>query len=795
MTKAARFLTVFFVLFVFTTILSVATIPTAAAEDDALLQFNSAATGASSVARSESGAGPGVESAVKTGPVAASESVAPKRPRPKKPRVYEEKSRVYEESQTKAVAAAAAAAIRNRNAALALSAASSAASSVGDPSVGAPSSSGSPPVRVEGGPVVSSGPAAESNSERAAASPRRSAVSRKSEPRPYRPHTYHTPPSSIGAPSFDGGSFAQAVGRTKPASVNAASVQSNPVAPVVAASVAAVVENAEKLAAAASAAPASASSGETAVVPAPVAAPTTLNQAIMALLSRDTLRALDRPALDTTRVRRFYADRNYDPAWFSSETLTPAVESLRRFLESVDAEGLTPSDYHLAAIQTRLQATDLMARAELDVLLSDALMGYAADVRSGRLAPSVINYDFAVSPVVVDVVAVAKDVVAASDLKGYMSKLGPSNPGYVRLREALRTHRAIERAGGWSKVRQGPKLEVGASDPMVRDVRRRLASSGEYKEKITNSDVYDATLKAAVQAFQARHGLENDGVIGASTQEAMNVSVGERIASILASMERLRWMPDEMGNRYVMVNIPSFTLKIVDHGAMVHEMPVIVGTKVRQTPIFNSKITSLILNPTWTVPLKLAREDILPKLRRDPNYLANHGIQLFSSWNSDASVVNPENVDWQSSSITQFRLRQDPGNANALGRVKFNIPNRFDVYLHDTPHREKFEKVERSFSSGCVRVGNPMVLADFLLSDMSEWSPERREKALESHGTRWINLKTPTAVYLLYQTAWQDGNGLTQFREDIYGRDAQLLRALNRRVDSSAKLNSANANG
>ena len=498
------------------------------------------------------------------------------------------------------------------------------------------------------------------------------------------------------------------------------------------------------------------------------------------------LPADSRRAPDLARLRAFYEARHYAAAWFASESAAPnpAAGPLRQTLAAAATEGLQSADYHLAALDALLAAADKLDaghRADLDLLLSDALMAYAGDLHHGRLPPRSIAYEFALVPPTMDLPATAAAALAAPDLSAFLAGLAPAGERYKKLREALRRLRAQEQAGGWPRVPEGSKLEPGMKRPVVKALRRAMVATGDLEPgKAGGGSEYDKPLRLAMQRFQARHGLTADGVVGAATYAALNVPLAERVTAVLANMERERWMPTDLGPRYVLVNIPGFSLTVVEGGKPVLEMPVIVGTKVRRTPIFASTIDSLIWNPTWSVPRKLAREDILPKLRANPGYLSDHNIVLYAG-SFAGKRLDPARINWQNiGDMRQFRLRQMPGTANALGQVKFNIPNDFDVYLHDTPHREKFVKSVRTFSSGCVRVGNPLGLAAQLLADMPEWTPERRAAVLEKHETHLVTLHTPTPVFLLYQTAWVDEQGALQFRDDIYGRDAQILRAIHR---------------
>ena len=516
-----------------------------------------------------------------------------------------------------------------------------------------------------------------------------------------------------------------------------------------------------------------------------------LDVAIATRLAQDS-RIVAGRTLDLSPIRRFYAQRGFQPMWLEVAGAPKAsVGGVLAVLRAADAEGLSVADYHPDAIAAALDSVALEDRAALDLLLTDAVMKYGTHLHAGRMAPKAISGDFAeVKPKVVDVADLVQRTGDAAEPRAVLAALAPVRAEYAALKGALTRYRALEAAGGWPAVPalQVTKLEPGRRDPAVKALRKRLAVTGEFdgvpEPKAGQADVYDPALRTAVERFQARHGLYVDGVIGASTIAALNVTAAERVGQILASLERLRWMPDDFGPRHVVVNVPDYALKAVDQGTVVQEMRVIVGTKVRRTPIFSSTINSIILNPTWTMPVKLAREDYLPKVLKDPGYLESHNISVFASWAANAPRLDSRQIDWHQmgSNIAKLRLRQDPGPQNALGQVKFNIPNGFDVYLHDTPNREKFDRNARSFSSGCVRVGKPMELANFVLAGNPEWPVERRQQQLATGETKTVVLKQPVAVHLLYQTAWVDAAGTMQFREDIYGRDTEMLEAFARRA-------------
>jgi murein L,D-transpeptidase YcbB/YkuD len=369
---------------------------------------------------------------------------------------------------------------------------------------------------------------------------------------------------------------------------------------------------------------------------------------------------------------------------------------------------------------------------------------------------------------------------APGDVATYMQTLPPQNAEYRALRAALARYRALAARGGWPQVPDGPKLTPGAVDPSVRGLRARLIATGELSEPphapAAQRDVYDKALEGAVKRFQRRNGLSPDGTVGERTRSALNVTAAERVDQLVANMERRRWLPDDLGERYVWINIPDYSLRVEDHGTTMLEMPVVVGKSSWQTPVFSSEIRHLTFNPPWNVPPRIASEELFPKAMADGSFFATQGIEVRGA--TRVASAGSGISDGGPGGGSTRRLRQLPGPKNPLGRVKFNMPNPYGVYLHDTPSKDKFRLGVRSLSHGCVRVGNAPALAAALLGDMPEWSEERRKDALSSWSTRSVNLRTPIPVHLVYKTALQNAEGNVEFREDIYESDAQLVRDL-----------------
>jgi murein L,D-transpeptidase YcbB/YkuD len=490
--------------------------------------------------------------------------------------------------------------------------------------------------------------------------------------------------------------------------------------------------------------------------------------------------AVDGTRLDVVALRALYDTRSSAPLWVTAADANARIDAVVEFLRHVDRDGLEPQAYRVALIEARRNATDPLARAELDMLLSEAVMRYGVHVRTGARRPRVPIPD--IEPMVVDPdpVPVALDLAAAppSEIASRMQRLAPQTAEYATMRDLLARYREVAAHGGWPKVGDVPKLTPGAVDPAVRRVRERLVATGELPADAVpppaQRDVYDRHLEAAVKTFQKHHGLTPDGTIGNKTRDALNVTAAERVEQIVANLERLRWLPADLGERYVWINIPEYRLRVEDRGTTTLEMPVIVGKPTWQTPVFSSQIRHLVFNPPWNVPPRIAAEELIPRAMADGGYFAAQGI----SWRGGTRVASAGSgiTDGGSMATTPRRLRQAPGPKNPLGRVKFNMPNPFGVYLHDTPNKDKFRQTARSLSHGCVRVGNAPALAAALLGDMPEWDEGRRKQALSDWSTRNVNLRSPVPVHIVYATAWRDPDGTVQFREDIYDSDAELAR-------------------
>lgn len=477
-------------------------------------------------------------------------------------------------------------------------------------------------------------------------------------------------------------------------------------------------------------------------------------------------------------VRRFYAARQYEPVWVNTLGPLPRASSLVGAVLDAAKDGLEPADYITPGIQALFLAKDAAGMAKLEAALTWAFVRLTSDLASGRTVPGEVDPELFVHPHDIDPAHILARAANVSDVRAVVMNLAPQTDAYRNLKAALERYRAIERLGGWTSMSQGRILRPGMRGPRVAELRQVLAERGEAVDP--DSDHYDQALIDTVRDFQRRHGLTPDGAFGPSSRRALNMPVGKRIAQLVINMERLRWMPDDLGQRYAFVNLADFRLEVVFDNEVVYESRVVVGSNIDRTPVFSDRMTYLVVNPYWNIPPSIAGKEMLPKLREDPYALEKKGIRVFANWGATAPEIDPGEIDWHNVSSTRFpyKLRQDPSRRNALGRIKFMFPNKFNIYLHDTPSKAHFRRTVRNFSHGCIRVEEPFRLAKLLLGGNGRWTDERFDGALASMKRRSISLNQPVNVHLTYLTAWVDRSGVVQFRTDVYKRDRRLTTAL-----------------
>lgn len=454
------------------------------------------------------------------------------------------------------------------------------------------------------------------------------------------------------------------------------------------------------------------------------------------------------------------------PRWSAA-----GIAALRDSIAQVHSDGLDPADF----LVDELARLDALPPAARELLATEALARVAFTLRFGKANPSALEPDWNYSRRfgATDPVAWLRAGIAHPDPAALLQSLRPNGPYYRALAAGLAALRATAAHGGWPTLADGPTLRPGMDDPRVPTLRARLLPDATADAGTR----YDESLIAAVRRFQDDHGLASDGAVGRATRAALNVPVTARIDQLRVNLERIRWVFRDLGDEFVAVNIAGFQAVYFAHGTPRWRGRAIVGRPYRQTPIFRDELSYLELNPTWTVPPTIFREDFLPQLRRNPGFLRQKKLRVVDP---NGGPVDASGIDWTRVSAANFRhyLRQDPGPDNALGRIKFMFPNAHAVYLHDTPARELFAQPERGFSSGCIRIEQPLELAVQLLDDPARWSAAALEAALADGRTQRVNLPRRIPIMLLYLTAFPDAAGRIQFRRDLYARDAALLKAL-----------------
>jgi murein L,D-transpeptidase YcbB/YkuD len=451
-------------------------------------------------------------------------------------------------------------------------------------------------------------------------------------------------------------------------------------------------------------------------------------------------------------------------------------------------------DYHLPLLQELSEeinqptATDLL-RAQYDVLLTEALLRLAYHLSFGKVDPQTFDaqWNYGRTLARTDVAQKVEQALAAADIYQRIEALKPTQYLYVQLKRELARYRAAASSADWPTIAAGEPLTAGMSDPRTPLLRARLIASGDLDAgDASDSLTYDSALGSAVRSFQRRMGLQADGVAGSGTIAELNVPLTERIRQLRVNLDRGRVLLHDLPDEFVVVNIAGFTAHLVRARQFVWTARVQVGKPYRRTPIFRSELSYLVLNPTWTVPPGIIEHDILPAAQRDPDSIARKGLKVLDA---NGRELDPRSIDWSRfhSGHIPYTLRQDPGPANALGRVKLMFPNPYFVYLHDTPSQALFERAERTFSSGCVRVEHALELTELVLNDAGRWNKESIAAALASGQPLNVTLQKRLPVLLTYWTAWVDAQGRAQFRRDVYGQDDQWAKALEAQFELRTK--------
>jgi murein L,D-transpeptidase YcbB/YkuD len=470
---------------------------------------------------------------------------------------------------------------------------------------------------------------------------------------------------------------------------------------------------------------------------------------------------------DTAAVAEYYAERGFEAAWTADGVLTERGRAIAQRLRDAAADGLDPRAYLTPPAHGFV---DIRSLARADVMLSLSIVTYARHAYGGRVVPSKISSSIDYKPNVLDPVAVLSDVISADDPVTALGAYNPQHPEFEALRAHLATVRA-DRSELPPFIPAGKFMKLGSKDKRVIVLRERL--------KVTDltgaPELFDEILDEAIRAYQETAALTVDGIVGPGTLASLNQAAQNREAIIVANMERWRWMPKDLGRLYVRVNVPNFNLDIYRDGEVYHTTRIVVGKPANKTPIFSDEIEHVIVNPTWNIPASIARNEFLPKLRKNRGSL--NGYNVYANIKGRFRRVDPTFVNWSNVDMRKIQIKQPPGNRNALGQVKFMFPNKHAVYLHDTPSKSLFKKDYRAFSHGCMRVNNPWDFADALLEADPKITGDLVHKMVGGREQQ-LNLQQHIPVHVTYFTAWIDADGELQTRGDVYGHDGRLNKAL-----------------
>lgn len=474
-------------------------------------------------------------------------------------------------------------------------------------------------------------------------------------------------------------------------------------------------------------------------------------------------------------VEKFYQSRSYAPVWSEEELITAFEEQLKK----AEEEGLSAEDYYPTKLQELLETEEERTETEriaLEVLLTDSFFKYAHDLFYGKVDPKKLYSLWGLKREPLDPENLLSSVSSGEDIAAALDSLKPQNPVYSGLKTSLKEYKALmEQDSAVVKIEEGKTIKPGDRDNRTSKIARRLQQLGLVElDSLKNDSIYSGPLVAAVKRFQKEKGLEPDGVLGNSTLSELNRDNSDLYKKVLVNLERWRWYPRDLGEHYILVNVADFKLAVVKEGDTVRTHNVIAGSKERQTPVFTDTLEYIVINPLWNIPPTIQEEDIVPKASKDPSYLSRNNMTVTAP---GGEVLDPYEIDWSSEEVENYRFSQSAGPSNPLGRVKIIYPNKYLIYLHDTPSKALFNRSDRAESSGCVRVENAIDLSAYVVESQGDWSLKRIKEQIASGETKHVKIKNPIQVHHFYWTAWR-GLDKTYFAEDVYDLDAEVYKAL-----------------
>lgn len=488
---------------------------------------------------------------------------------------------------------------------------------------------------------------------------------------------------------------------------------------------------------------------------------------------------------DIDSVEKFYAGRAYEPFWLSHKNESEQIKNIndiKSVLEVLEASwthGLNPEQYHVAQIRNLLQGRDKLG---LELYVTDAVMRYGHDITGMRIDPASIKQKAEYWRQPLDGLAIMNKVASASEPAQVLAGFAPDGSLYKALQQELvkLSHESAAYDHLLPMTFGGNNhFTPGSTHKDIAALRARLGV--DYDPRQGSESYYDDKTAAALMKFQREHALEPDGIIGPRTLAVLNRTKRGQMEQIIANMERLRWLEQEKPERYLLVNIGQQLLWAVDRGKVVHEMKVVVGMPWRRTKEFKAEVQGVRFNPDWTVPIGIKMSSFLPELKKDPGYLAQKGIEILKGYGSDAVTLDPYAIDWHKvgwKEMGEMRFVQTPGEHNALGAIRILMPNIYNMYLHDTNHPEFFERGQRTYSSGCIRMAEPEKIANFVLGHNKDWSQRKMDAIIATGATTEVMATEGFPVYVIYQTMWIDEKGQLVYGPDVYKRDRELLDVL-----------------
>ncbi len=470
-------------------------------------------------------------------------------------------------------------------------------------------------------------------------------------------------------------------------------------------------------------------------------------------------------------MAEFYAERGTEFLWITEDGVNDRARRVAEVIARADAFDLRPENYALPDMSETPPTGDKAAwLASTEYQISKTVLAYARHAQSGHVDPREISRILDITPDAPDPLAVLRGLTRDEvKVAAYLEGFHPQHPQFTGLLDRLSALRAASQRAT-VRIPAGDVIKPGETHPHVALLRKRLS----VDETVEAPNTYDAELVAKVERFQKRNGLHVDGLIGPATRRALNLSHEDKIETLRANLERWRWFPNDLGARYVHVNIPEFMVRVRDRGRTAFEERIVVGKPKHATPSFSDQMELVVFNPYWNVPYSIMKNEIVPVARRDPSFLSRQNLSVV--WRG-GRTVDPYRVDWSEVDLGKVRLRQSPGSHNALGEVKFLFPNKHSVYLHDTPSKHLFNRSQRAFSHGCMRVRNPRQFAEAIMS-VQGWDKAAISRAIASGANRAVRLKNPLPVHITYFTAAVSQSGGVQYFGDIYGHDGKTLRAL-----------------